>query len=788
MASVQYSREFCAELIARIRAFKLLLPYRLRRYEPGDVLRLDLTTAWPEVRGNGVFLVEKFAGGGFAGQVYRCVLESVTFADGAATAGGLKVGGVYAVKVLVPPGRFAAGFRNLVYWIAFQAPFSAQVLESACRSGLLWPKVLRLAAAETFGTPAAIADTYASFHDGNFGAYGEVREWVEGRVWRLESDLAPARRRHWRTVDPLETESPEYVAKHQFMTRLVAMLHAMGAYELARQYEWSTMKSQPNALKRHEAGADPAAGLCAVDFRAGLALVPFLPMSPGDLKLIWQGLRRGSLAQFDRCDFAKLRAYVAAHPAAFEGHADLLAALERYDAAYRRRMPDVTHQGWRLLTDRALRADVREGLVAGYTANGLVDVAMAAKLRTGGLRFAAFYLLGAIPLAGRFCRRLWGNGVFRAHARAMCTDMAYLRRAGQAAAAATAVDWLRVGRVGEHHARLLADHVALCWLERLSVGLLPFVFMHRWLTEPVTPVRGVRAGFAYVRRFLKDAAFREQWLRDQVEDGRREGMLHDDEADAILARIGEPFIAKYLKSVGVHLAFLPVTQVVSVAVGAILAAKVYAATHDSWEAGETFAGVLLFFQVFPISPGSICRGLYVVYLMIRERNLRDYAVAAPLSFVKYIGYLAFPIQMTASYPALAQFMAGRWATGAVHIIPVFGEKGALLEHYIFDWFFNRTRVAGRRLARHIRGVLTGWLLAGLAFGGYMLGVRDVDWGDPHGLKTGINIIIAVICVFLLPRLLFYPLLRADRVEPVPPDGGDRQAGGPGGTGPSRRRG
>jgi len=197
-------------------------------------------------------------------------------------------------------------------------------------------------------------------------------------------------------------------------------------------------------------------------------------------------------------------------------------------------------------------------------------------------------------------------------------------------------------------------------------------------------------------------------------------------------------------------------------VGAVMAAKVYAATGDSTAAGIRFAIVLGFFQVFPISPGSICRGLYVVYLMISERNFRDYAVAAPLSFVKYIGYLAFPIQMAASYPALSQFMAGRWATGAVHIIPVFGEKGALLEHYVFDWFFNRTRVAGRRLARHIRGVLTGWLLAGLALGGYMLGVRGVDWGDPHGLKTGINIIIAVVCVFMLPRVLFYPLMRGRR--------------------------
>ncbi len=758
MGNGAYSATLCSALIARIRGLNQRVPYRRRRYDAGDVLTLSLTTAWPETSAVGVFRIGKFAGGGFAGQVYRCVLESIEFEDAAADDGTLTPGGVYAVKILVPPGRFAVWFRNGVYRIAFQAPFSAQVLHSACRSGLLWPKVLRLAAAETFGTAWAVADTYASFHDSDMGAYGEVREWVEGRVWRLESDLSPHKRRNWRDVDPLETESPEYVAKHQFMVRLVRMLHAIGAHELARQYEWSTLKSQPNVLKRHGAGDHPAAGLCAVDFRAGLALVPFLPMSPGDLRLIIKGLRRGVLAQFDRCDFKTLRAYAVAHPAAFAGQEGLLAALEHYDRAYRRRMPDVTHQGWRLLVEPALRADVREGLVAGYRGAGLVDAAMAERLCRGGWRFILFYLVGAVPLAGRLVRRLWGCQAYRAHVKALWTRLEYLRRSGRASAAGTAVEWHRAGRVGEAHARHIADHVALCWVERLTVGLLP-VFLHRWLCEPWTVSRRVRVFSGYIRCFLTDAAFREAWLREQIESGRRDGMLHEDEADAILRQIGDPFIAKYLKSVGVHLAFLPVTQVVSVSVGVIVAMHTYAATRDATAAGVKFAMILGIFQVLPISPGSICRGLYVVYLMIRERNFRGYAVAAPLSFVKYIGYLAFPIQMASSYPALSQFMAGRWATSAVHVVPVFGERGALLEHYVFDLFFNRSRVIGRRMRRHLRGILTCWLLAGLLLAGYWIGVRGVDWRTAEGIKTGVNIMVATLCVFVLPRILFYPLLR-----------------------------
>jgi hypothetical protein len=189
-----------------------------------------------------------------------------------------------------------------------------------------------------------------------------------------------------------------------------------------------------------------------------------------------------------------------------------------------------------------------------------------------------------------------------------------------------------------------------------------------------------------------------------------------------------------------------------------VAAKVYASTGSKAEASAAFAGILLLFQVIPISPGSICRGLYVVYLMVRDRNFKDYMVAAPLSFVKYIGYLAFPLQMATAYPAFSQFMAGRWATSAVHIIPVFGEKGALMEHMIFDMFFNVPRVIGGWAGRHIKGILDVWLLCGLVLAGYVFGYRDLDWSVLEGVKVGVNTILGVLCVFVLPRVLFYPVL------------------------------
>jgi hypothetical protein len=172
-------------------------------------------------------------------------------------------------------------------------------------------------------------------------------------------------------------------------------------------------------------------------------------------------------------------------------------------------------------------------------------------------------------------------------------------------------------------------------------------------------------------------------------------MLSDEDAKIILSQLNEPFIQKYLKSLAVHVCTLPVTQIVSVTIAAI-----YYFTHldepNAWAVG---LGIIGAFQVTPISPGSLVRGLYVVYLVIRERNFKDYNIAVFLGFFKYVGYLAFPIQMTYHYPALSRFMAAHWSTEAVHIVPVFGERGALLEHWVFCLFYNRPLTIRRRMRK-----------------------------------------------------------------------------------------
>ncbi len=231
----------------------------------------------------------------------------------------------------------------------------------------------------------------------------------------------------------------------------------------------------------------------------------------------------------------------------------------------------------------------------------------------------------------------------------------------------------------------MLGHLACAWLP---------ASIHRVLTDGAYAADRLRYFFVRPVRLYFNAEAREAWLFQMIDEGRRKHMLTEADAAEIRAVAGEPFIQKYLKSLAVHLCTLPVTQVVAILIA------VGWGIWQGWSWGKIMlsAGALVFlFQLTPISPGSLARGAYVVYLVVRERNFRDYTIALFLSFFKYVGYLAFPIQMASRYPALARFMAAHWATDAVHMIPVFGERGALLEHAVFGLCYNYPLTVRRRM-------------------------------------------------------------------------------------------
>ncbi len=697
--TIEYSVETIKKLEEKFQAAQLHRPMRISRYDVGTELTYNVKSICPHsnpgrenTEAKVHLIVEKFVGGGFAGQVYRV---KVTAVEGIIE--GVESGRIYAIKILIPPTGFSRLFRNLLYWIGFQGPFQLQVNPAAAYAGALWQKLIRRGAKIRFGDENAVVDIYATFVDANLGSCGELREWVEGRTWRLEVDDHLDLLKQWRRGKKIDTSdelgSPEYRAKYKFMVEFVKLLHEMGAYEFARQYEWLTCKSQPNTLKRQGTNSDPSEGLVAVDFRAGLVLLPFLPMSPGDFKLIVKGLLRGSLVQFDRGSISKLEAFMQAHNEEFAELFEMLNDLKEAEQIYRDSLPDITHNHIRLFHSQKLWSTMLSSAVTGWQVRNLIDQQHEKKLRCSKFLTLLYFVIGLIPFLGKVIRRIWTRADWRRHYEQMLKSKAYLHRTIQARIDEKVIIWHRAGRLNERQALRTAAGI---WrfAFHLPLSVLP-AGLHKFLTNCEYAKK--RLSYYLIRpiRLYFNSQMREQWLREMITEGQQKHMLSDEDADIILSQINEPFIQKYLKSLAVHVCTLPVTQVVSVTIAAI-----YYLTHqdqpNAWVIG---LGIIGFFQVVPISPGSLVRGLYVLYLVIRERNFKDYNIAVFLGFFKYVGYLAFPIQMTYHYPEMARFMAGHWATEAVHIVPVFGERGALLEHWVFCLFYNWPLTIRRRMRK-----------------------------------------------------------------------------------------
>ncbi|MCP4757742.1 MAG: hypothetical protein GY866_43340 [Proteobacteria bacterium] len=694
--SIEYSVDVCKTLESKFQEARLHRPMRVDRYDAGDELSYDATSISGKSRARIRLVVEKFVGGGFAGQVYK--VKIVDIQNGPID--GLEAGSTYALKILIPPSKGSLFFRNIVYGLGFQAPFQLQTNPIAARSGALWQKFIRRGAKIRFGDERAVNDIHATFVDSKLGSCGELSDWVDGRTWRLEVDEHLDSLSFWRKggkVDESKLGSPEYRSKRTFMHDFVDLLHEMGAHEFARQYEWSTCKSQPNCLKRSDTDDDPEAGLMAVDFRAGLALLPFLPMSPGDFKLIFKGIGRGSLVQFDRGNLDQLEAYVEAHAEDFTDMREMLAELRSTEKIYRDSVPDVAHNHFRLLFSRSLWSTMLDGAVRGWRVRNIIDDVFEKKLRNPVIFTLMFALVGLVPFLGRFVRRIWGNSDWRKHYGAMISSPKYLGRALKGRMMEKAITWHRAGRVDEPGALKTANST-FRFLAHLPASFLPGG-LHKAFTS--WSYLKERLDYLVLRpvRLYFNSKLREEWLRDMVAEGEKKHIITSQDRDVILSQLGEPFIQKYLKSLAVHVCTVPITQVVSVTV-----AVAYVLMHPEMPRSQSWAiglGIIALFQVVPISPGSLVRGLYVLYLVIRERNFKDYNIAVFLGFFKYIGYLAFPIQMAYRYPVLARFMAGHWATEAVHIVPVFGEGGALLERWVFCLFYNWPLTIGRRIRERL---------------------------------------------------------------------------------------
>jgi hypothetical protein len=86
-------------------------------------------------------------------------------------------------------------------------------------------------------------------------------------------------------------------------------------------------------------------------------------------------------------------------------------------------------------------------------------------------------------------------------------------------------------------------------------------------------------------------------------------------------------------------------------------------------------------------------------------------------------------------------MAGRWAKSMANLVPVFGESGGLLEHAVFDLFFNlplsiKRAFKANPLAWSVGTVLATSVLLACAVGGF---ARVWEWRQPELALDGVKV-------------------------------------------------
>ena len=97
--STDYSIPLCKSLEKEFQDCQLHRPMVTDRYDEGDKLSYDAISISGKESGHIDLEIEKFVGGGFAGQVYKVKISDIIGDQ----IEGLSVGSFYALKILIPP-------------------------------------------------------------------------------------------------------------------------------------------------------------------------------------------------------------------------------------------------------------------------------------------------------------------------------------------------------------------------------------------------------------------------------------------------------------------------------------------------------------------------------------------------------------------------------------------------------------------------------------------------------------------------------------------------------------
>lgn len=693
-------------------------------YDPGDIVSARIKDA-EGVEHDAEFEILRFCGGGFAGQVYRARL--LNCADDC-----LAPDQDYALKLFTPRSRLRGKFRDLLYFLGFQSPFPHQYNEAAVRTGIYMTKLLRYVSQVEFGGVGPINDCYATFWDDHIGAFAEVNEWVEGRVTDPDVDSGIfTRRRRAKESGGTPEPATEISRKKAFMKRIVELCGELGIEDLARQVYWWTGMSQANVLTRNS--GTPDAEFVWVDRRPGL---PGFLLSLGDFPLLINALFRGSIPPFDKINFKKLRSWSKApDPEAWQSIVD---ELETVDTSYHRAQVDVISHHIRLLSNKKLRMGICAYIADYWRRSGRIDAAACDKMQNGGIRMLPHLVLSCIPLIGVRLQKIVGNAEYRVHVSKMLSSGRYRWDYFDQHRKIDLAMWLRDKRISDKRAERVLGSLPAFFRDRLCsfwvIGI-PFLIALPWIlkksswpwwafvgiyavlaalitlppswqmffTDWAVAKDSLRRLFTSPFKYIFNVSHRRKvnldWIHERTEEDIRHGYVGKEDAKIFESIAGADAMQQYITGIMFTAAVKPVSEIVLVVAGAEflkIAHEARTLQHIGWWMLPAAVAIAM------ISPAGVLRFGYCLVQWARNRHV-PYGIATALAYIRGVGDLAFMVQIAKTYPQFSGYLLTSSLCHLVNMVPVFGERGGLLNIWVATVFLSWP-ASLKALLRERRGI------------------------------------------------------------------------------------
>lgn len=640
-----------------------------RHYVSGETICAELKDLDGQAKGLFCFAIERYVGSGFAGQVYQARPQSLEWDESHPWV---------ALKVLRPRPRWKELFRDTLFRLSFQSPFAPRIREPALRAGLIWQALLRLAANTTLNQADLIPQPLGYYWDADLLSFVEVQEWVEGRVvrYQFDEDLL-LRWLGW----PRACPSNEMQRKKAVMAQLVDLCHRLGAIGLARQYEWYTLVSQANVLVRRNRADEKQSEFIAVDWRPGLAVPFFLPLSPVHARLIWDGLWQGQWVHFDEVALDRLETYGQTQNEVMAPLQPLIARLKADEVQYRAGLLSLWPTRPRSATNYPL---VQAATLDEWQKRDLISPAQAVVWQKRRGCFWFYFWLEFVPVVGQLLVRWLGNEQVRTHWRQFLTQPDYRQKVYRVYRARALLRWVDDGRVPLAHAAALRQSLPRYWLEALSLGWWPRG-AHRLVVDAAARRQWLITHLIMPARYIFWSKHRIAWLIALIQHESEQGLFPPEKTSRLLEQMAAPRMAEFSRDLVLTVAL----EFWAKLFYALLA--VYGATEANW---LPFVLALL----GPISPSGVVRVAYLLGQVgydlphiIGQRDGR--LLLARLSGLcvapwRVLGNFCVPLEIAIYYPEMALCLSSYLVTQLAKPIPVLGGRGSLLEYSLFMWVSN----------------------------------------------------------------------------------------------------